>query len=250
MTPEYINENITLYQNEGSLAYGTDAFLLSAFMRRHSRERAAEFCAGSGVISLLAMAKGKFSHVTAFEIQKNIADLAEKNVEINGFSEKIDVCHTDIRELPHTYNGAFGAVFSNPPYMTATSGKLNQNHADSASRHEINGNITDFAASASKLLKYGGVFYVVYRPDRLSELLCACSQNRLEPKRMTLVYPTAGHEPSILLMEAKKGGADGIFCTRPLIIYKDNTRFSDDNYTEEMKYIYEHGDFNEFYKKP
>ena len=73
---------------------------------------------------------------------------------------------------------------------------------------------------------------------------------KLEPKRMTLVYPTASHTPSILLMEAKKGGADGIFCTRPLIIYKDNTDFSDANYTEEMKYIYSNGDFNEFYKKP
>ena len=26
--------------------------------------------------------------------------------------------------------------------------------------------------------------------------------------------------------------------------------FSDANYTEEMKYIYSNGDFNEFYKKP
>lgn len=249
MTPEYINENITLYQNEGSLAYGTDAFLLSAFMRRHSRERAAEFGAGSGVISLLAMARGKFSHVTAFEIQKNIADLAEKNVEINGFSEKIDVCHTDIRELSHTYNGAFGAVFSNPPYMTATSGKLNQNHADSASRHEINGNIADFAASASKLLKYGGVFYVVYRPDRLSELLCACSQNRLEPKRMTLVYPTEKHVPCLVLLEAKKNGSPGIFVTRPLIIYQSGKPQTNENYTDDMKYIYENGAFHELYQR-
>jgi tRNA1(Val) A37 N6-methylase TrmN6 len=67
---------------------------------------------------------------------------------------------------------------------------------------------------------------------------------------MTLVYPTAAHTPSILLMEAKKGGSDGIFCTRPLIIYKDNSDYSDANYTEEMKYIYSNGDFNEFYKKP
>ena len=154
MTPEIINENITLFQNEGSLAYGTDAYLLSAYMRRMTKERACEFGAGSGVISLLAAAKGIFSHITAIEIQKNIASLAVKNVEINGFSEKIDVVNTDIRELPHIYNGAFGVVFSNPPYMTAASGKLCKNNADSASRHEMNGNISDFAASASKLLKY------------------------------------------------------------------------------------------------
>lgn len=249
MAPEYINENITLYQNQGSLAYGTDAFLLSAYMRRQTKERAAEFGAGSGVISLLAMAKGKFSHVTAFEIQKSIASLAVKNVEINGFSEKIAVCDSDIRELPHTYNGTFGAVFSNPPYMTAQSGKLNQNGADSASRHELNGGIADFAATASKLLKYGGLFYVVYRPDRLSELLCACAQNHLEPKRMTLVYPTEKHVPCLVLLEAKKNGAPGIFVTKPLIIYQSGKPQTNENYTDDMKYIYENGAFHELYQR-
>ena len=171
--PELINENITLYQNEGSLAYGTDAYLLSAYMRRQTKERACEFGAGSGVISLLAAARGNFSHITAIEIQQNIAEIAVRNVEINGFSEKIDVVCRDIRETGAEMNGAFGVVFSNPPYMTASSGKLGKNDADSASRHELNGGIDDFAAAASRLLKYGGLFYAVYRPDRLAELLCA-----------------------------------------------------------------------------
>ncbi len=249
MTPEIINENITLFQNEGSLAYGTDAYLLSAYMRRMTKERACEFGAGSGVISLLAAAKGIFSHITAIEIQKNIASLAVKNVEINGFSEKIDVVNTDIRELPHIYNGAFGVVFSNPPYMTAASGKLCKNNADSASRHEMNGNISDFAASASKLLKYGGLFYAVYRPDRLSELLCACASQKLEPKRMTLVYPTENHVPCLVLLEAKKNGAPGIFVTKPLIIYKNGMSQTNENYTDDMKYIYENGAFHELYQR-
>jgi tRNA1(Val) A37 N6-methylase TrmN6 len=249
MTPEYINENITLYQNTGSLAYGTDAFLLSAYMRRQTKERACEFGAGSGVISLLTMARGKFSHITAIEIQKEIAEIAVKNVEINGFSEKIAVVSSDIRELSHEYNGAFGVVFSNPPYMKATGGKLNQNHANSASRHELNGSIVDFAAQGARLLKYGGLFYVVYRPDRLSELLCACAQNGLEPKRMTLVYPTENHVPCLVLLEAKKNGAPGIFVTKPLIIYQSGKPQTNEYYTDDMKYIYENGAFHELYQR-
>ena len=150
---EKINENITLRQNEGSLAYGTDAYLLYAYLRRQTKERACEFGAGSGVISLLASSKGKFSHITAFEIQENIAQIAMQNVETNGFSEKMEVVCKDIREAETIYNGAFGVVFSNPPYMTANSGKLGKNDADSASRHELNGGIDDFAKSAARLLK-------------------------------------------------------------------------------------------------
>ena len=247
--PELINENITLYQNEGSLAYGTDAYLLSAYMRRQTKERACEFGAGSGVISLLAAARGNFSHITGLEIQPNIAEIAARNVEINGFSEKIDIVCRDIREKDASMNGAFGVVFSNPPYMTATSGKLGKNDADSASRHELNGGIDDFAEAAFRLLKYGGLFYAVYRPDRLAELLFACKLHALEPKRMTLVYPTENHVPCLVLLEAKKNGAPGIFVTKPLMIYQSGKPQTNENYTDDMKYIYKNGAFHELYQR-
>ncbi len=249
MKPEQINDNITLFQNDGSLAYGTDAYLLSAYIRRQAKEKACEFGAGSGVISLLLTARGKFSHITALEIQEKIAKIAEKNVELNGFSDKITVLNRDIRSLAPTFNGAFGVVFSNPPYMTTTSGKLNRNEADSMSRHEVNGSIRHFAASASKLLKYGGLFYVVYRPDRLAELVSACKDNQLEPKRMTLVYPTTRHAPCLVLLEAKKNGAEGIMVTKPLIIYKDGCPQTNEYYTDDMNYIYQNGVFHELYQR-
>jgi tRNA1(Val) A37 N6-methylase TrmN6 len=34
--PEQINDNISIYQNEGSLAFGTDAYLLSAYIKKSS----------------------------------------------------------------------------------------------------------------------------------------------------------------------------------------------------------------------
>ncbi len=248
--PEKINDNVSLFQNEGSLAFGTDAYLLSAYVKKQTKALAAEFGAGSGVISLLLAARGKLSKITAFEIQEKIAAIAAKNVELNGFSEKISVVCSDIREIPNEHFGRYDLIFSNPPYMRANSGKISENDADAASRHEIFGTIDDFAAAAYKLLKHGGTFTLVYTPDRLPTLISALKNARLEPKRMTLVYPTTEHVPCTVLVEAKKGGADGIFLTRPLIIYKDKSDFSDANYTDDMKYIYEHGDFNEFYKKP
>lgn len=246
---ENINENLSILQNEGSLAYGTDAYLLFAYMRRMTKEAACEFGAGSGVISLLAASKQKFGHITAMEVQENIAALAKINVEKNGFSEKIDVVHTDIREADKKFNGKFGVIFSNPPYMTASSGKINVNAADSISRHEIMGTIEDFAASASRLLKFGGLFYVVYRPDRMAELLYVCKKHGLEPKRMTLVYPSAAHVPCLMLLEAKKGGAEGMNVTKPLIIYKEGLPQTNENYTDDMKYIYENGAFHELYQR-
>lgn len=248
--PEQINDNVSLFQNEGSLAFGTDAYLLSAYIKKQPRALAAEFGAGSGVISLLLAARGKLNKITAFEVQEKIAAIAAKNVEHNNFSEKIDVICSDIREIPNEHFGRYDVIFSNPPYMKIDSGKISENDADAASRHEVFGTIDDFAKAAYKLLKHGGTFALVYTPDRVPALISALKNARLEPKRMTLVYPTSSHVPCTVLIEAKKGGADGIFLTRPLIIYKDKSDLSDANYTDEMKYIYEHGDFNEYYKHP
>ena len=123
------------------------------------------------------------------------------------------------------------------------------NEADSISRHEVHGGIRAFCASASRLLKYGGLFYAVYRPDRLSELLYACKSSGLEPKRMTLVYPTVNHAPCLVLLEAKKNGAEGMMVTKPLIIYKEGLPQTNENYTEDMKYIYQNGAFHELYQR-
>lgn len=248
--PEAINDSIMLLQNPGSLAFGTDAYLLSAYLRHAPKQTACELGTGSGVISLLAAARGRFSHITAVEIQEPLVSLAVRNVEKNGFSDKIDVICADIRQSAPAFREAFGVVFANPPYLPRGCGKESENAADAASRHEVYGGIMDFAAAAAAYLRYGGLFYTVYRPDRLPELLLACKQHRLTPKRMTLVFPTIGHTPSLVLLEAKKHGAPGLFLTKPLIIYRAGMEQKNENYTDDMKYIYENGAFHEQYQKP
>jgi tRNA1(Val) A37 N6-methylase TrmN6 len=249
MNPEKINDNISIYQNPASLAFGTDAYLLSAYIKKHAKARACELGCGSGVISLLVMARDKLAHITGIEIQEAITFLGSKNVAENGFQDKIDIINRDIRQLDGSLNGKFDVVFTNPPYMKTGSGIESENEADRISRREIFGTIFDFASCASSLLKFGGLFYSVYRPDRISDLFSALNKSCLEPKRMTLVYPTAEHIPCLVLIEAKKGASSGLFVTRPLIIYKSRDNMVNENYTDDMKYIYENGDFNEQFKK-
>ena len=100
------------------------------------------------------------------------------------------------------------------------------------------------------MLCYGGTYTCVYRPDRCGELLYSLRHSGLEPKRMTLVYPTVSHAPCLVLCEAKKGAGEGMFMTRPLIMYSSRENMSIDGYSDDMKYIYGNGDFPEYFKKP
>ena len=58
-----INSSLSLTQQKNMLTYGTDAYLLYAFLRSKSSGTAVELGSGSGVISLLAASKGKYKHI-------------------------------------------------------------------------------------------------------------------------------------------------------------------------------------------
>ncbi|MBO5261822.1 MAG: methyltransferase [Clostridia bacterium] len=231
-----VNESLRLIENKDSLTFGTDAYLLSAILPKKSNAVFAELGAGSGIISLLALTKEKCRHVYGFEVQEAIADIAKRNGELNGLSDKLTVINKDLRTATSLDTvKEVDVVFSNPPYMKNDSGKLNANESKNISRHEIFGEINDFCACAKRLLKHGGDFYIVYRPDRLIDLICSLRNNNLEPKRLTFIHANSHTPPSLLLISAKLGGKGGLIIDKPIYIYKDGTN----EYTEQFKQIYE-----------
>ena len=195
-----INEDLTLIRKVGGLTFGTDAYLLAAYMRPQSRARAVELGTGTGVIPLLCASAGRFAHIDALELQPEFAELAVRNVALNHLEDRISVHCADVREITaETLGGEADVVFSNPPYMRTDSGKRNEWNGKYLARHEAAGGIADFCEAARRLLKHGGKFYCVWRPDRLSELMSALA--------------------SMLLLMAKKGGAHGLKITPPLLLH-------------------------------
>lgn len=231
-----INENLRLIEKKDSLTFGTDAYLLSAYLPKRSNLIGAELGCGSGVISLLALAKKKCAHVYGIEVQEDIADVAKRNAELNKLADSFTVINKDLRNVSVAdTKKEVDFVFSNPPFMKSSSGKLNDNDFKSISRHEIFGNVDDFCKCAYKLLKHGGCFYIVYRPDRMIDLISALRNNKLEPKKLTFIHSNSNTSPSLLLVCAKKGANSGLVIEKPAVIYKPNST----EYTEEFTKIYE-----------
>ncbi len=243
-----INENLKIIQKKQGLTFGSDTYLLSAFIKEQKYARAADLGSGTGIASLLCMARSKFDHIYAVEIQESFCELIARNVSLNGFYGRITPINKDIRDIsPADTCGELDAVFSNPPYMKVNSGRRNDADEKYIARHEVYGGIYDFCAAASRLLKFGGRFYVVYRPDRLSELMDALHISRLEPKRMTFVHPDTQSAPSAVLIEAKKGASPSLNLTKPLIIHKSaNVDGSAREMTTDSEAIYAACSFDKF----
>ncbi|MBO7175916.1 MAG: methyltransferase [Clostridia bacterium] len=237
---DQVNESLTLLQKTNGLTYGTDAYLLAAYLRPMHRARAADFGCGTGIISLLAQAKEKFAHVTAIEIQESFAELTERNIRLNGLEERIRVLCADITRLrPDDVGGELDVIFSNPPYMRTDSGRRNEADEKYIARHEVHGSVADFCHAAGRLLKHGGLFYVVWRPDRLSELMAGLHAATLTPKRMTLVQADTETPPSMVLLECKKGAAPSMKVTPTLILYRDSAGITPRVMTEAAEKIYD-----------
>ncbi len=242
-----INEDLILNQRVNGLTFGTDAYLLSAFVSGGAKKALCDLGSGTGIIPLLCANKGKARKIYAVEIQKDFVSLIEKNAKENGFENVITPIEADVREMHSRNIGCeVDIVTANPPYMKIDSGKRNEHDEKFIARHEVCGDIRDFCACAYRLLKHGGKFYTVWRPDRLCDLLCALRDNRLEPKRITFVCATAESEPSMVLVQSTKGAASGSVVTRPLILHSSREDAKNSVLSPDAAKIYETCSFESF----
>ncbi len=233
-----VNESLRIIQKKDGLTFGTDAYMLAAFMRPQAQALAAELGSGTGIISLLCAARARFAHIDAYEIQPEFAELGRRNIALNGMEALMAQHRTDIRHIPTHKNGSYDVVFSNPPYMKSGHGERCAHDIKTIARHEEAGGIEDFCATAARLLRYGGRFYCVYRPDRLVDLVAAMRSNKLEPKRMTFIQSDATAAASIVLVEAKSGASSSLKLTPPLIIYRDPPSVTPRVMTEQAEAVY------------
>lgn len=238
-----VNDRLRLIQKTDGITFGTDALLLAGYIGRGYRH-AMELGTGTGILSLLLLARDKVRDVTAAEVQEDYADLARRNAALNALDDRLTVRSLDVRDLPS--DARYDLVFTNPPYMKRGTGYENPTERKNIARREIHGTIEDFLRAAGRSLTFGGSFAAVYRPDRMTDLIFAMRAVGIEPKRLTLVHADAAAPASLLLIEGRRGGGVGLSLTPPLLLYRDKEHTE---YSEEMREIDRTGFFpSQYYR--
>ena len=223
-----------IIQKKKGFCFGMDAVLLSGFAQVKDGEVAVDLGTGTGIIPILLEAKTKGKHFTGLEIQKEVAEMAERSVRLNHLEDRVDIVRGDIKEASRLFGKAsFDVVTSNPPYMNDNHGLKNPDLPKAIARHEVFCTLDDVCREASLLLRSGGRFYMVHRPHRLAEIITALKTYRLEPKRMKLVHPFADKDANMVLIEAVRGGRSMIKVEAPVIVYQ-----KPGVYTQEIYDIY------------
>ena len=175
-----------LFRDAAPFRLSTDSVLLADFTRPRGGAEGIDLGCGSGVLSLLLALKDEKLHMTGLELLPEAAAAARENAELNGLDGRIAVVEGDIRP--------------------ERAGAVSPEEGRAAARSECGCSLTELCEAAAFLLRTGGSFFLVHRPERLSELCGQLSAHGLEPKRLRLVCHRADSAPSLVLLEARRGG--------------------------------------------
>lgn len=225
-------DSLEIIQKKDGYKFSTDSVLLANFAKAKKNDICVDLCSGSGVVAILFSYKNKNKKTYAVELQSGLADMAKRSVLHNKLDEQIEVLNQDLSETPKTLGyESVDVVTVNPPYNEV--GQTSATDEIAIATHEIKTNLKKIVQISSKILKFGGKFFMVHRADRLTDILFECRANKLEPKTLRIVYPKASKEPNLVLIEATKGGKSGLKIQKPLILSNE-----DGSETEELKQIY------------
>ena len=232
---DILKNGYKIIQDSERFQFGIDAVLLADFANKGVKpgERVIDLGTGTGIIPLLMAGKLKEVSLTGLEVQEASADMAARNVALNGLEGTIRITHGDLRNVAGLFDRhSFNVVTCNPPYMIDTHGRGNELDAKTIARHEVLCTLEDVVAAADYLLAPHGRFFMIHRPFRLPEIFESLAAYKLEPKRMRLIHPFADKEPNMVMIEARKNAKRRLTIEPPLVVRYDNG-----DYTAEINRI-------------
>jgi tRNA1(Val) A37 N6-methylase TrmN6 len=205
---EDLYEDKKIIQNSKLYRFTSDSILLSRFVKGKLNDVVADFCSGSGIVGLhFACLNTHIKSVTLFEMQPALSDMSERTIEYNNFTNAQAVtCR--LQDIGSEYDDKFSLILCNPPYEVA--GFENLTYEKAVCRKEITITLQEIIQISYKKLKFGGRLAIINRADRVAELIYLLKSRGLEPKRLQFVSGSPAAKPYLVMVEAVKGGKQGI----------------------------------------
>lgn len=211
-----------IVQKSDYFKFSLDSMLLANFVNINMADsKLLDFCTGNCPIPIIL--SNSIKNIVAFEVQKEIYELGDESLTLNNINN-VKLINDDIKNIGNYYEeGYFDIITCNPPYFKVIdSSRINDNSVKAIARHEILIKLEDIVSLAYKFLRDKGKLYIVYRPDRLMELLKLFDKYKFGVKKLQCCYNNSDSLSSMILIEAMKNGQDDLKIMAPL--YTENYR--------------------------
>jgi tRNA1(Val) A37 N6-methylase TrmN6 len=230
-------------QHRKGYRFSIDSVLLAHFVKPRSGERILDLGTGSGIIAtiLIYRWRERIREITGIEIQEGLADLARKNLLINGFTDTGRVVQGDIKDIANLIKAeSYDKIVCNPPFYSPLSGRTSQEKEAQLARHQLLATLQDFLFAAAFAVKNGGVISFVYPAEQVGEFLVLAKKYRLQTKKIQFIYsyPDVTVAARLVIIQCLKNGGEGTEVLAPFYVYcRKNGQFS-----PEMQALYRKND--------
>ena len=222
-------DNLKIYQDTDFFSFSLDSIVLANYSTVRLRDKKIiDFCTGNGIVPIIVSRRTK-SNIIGVEIQDKLVDLAKKSISYNNLNDRISIICDDVKNFSNANLNCFDLVLCNPPYFKVhENSSLNLSYEKKVARHEICINLSEICECAKKVLKDNGSFSIVYRSDRLIELIDEFRKHGIEPKKVKFVYEKVDKNANLVLLQGQKCGKVGLTIEKPLIMYNDDGSMTDE----------------------
>ncbi len=232
-----------LFQPAGSFRFSSNALLLACFPSLEDVRTAMDLGAGCGVIGLALLCRKPDLRVTGIDRTKSLVAAAVANARQLGFASRYAALTADLvaaassggpdsAPVPGVEPGAFDLVTANPPYRQRHRGRLPARLARLDALFETASTQQAFCLAASRALKPGGRFCLIYPASREAEMAATLARHDLRLTRLLPLVAKHPLPPELLLMEsvkqphAKKAGVHPPVQEAPLILHEPSGAFT------------------------
>ena len=210
-----------IIQDNNFLAFSLDSLILANFVNINTRVRNI-LDLGTGIAPIpLILSLRTNAHIDGVEIQKEVSVIAKENVKINKLQKQITIYNEDMKKFAKRIDTeTYDIVVCNPPFFN-NSFKLPVSDSKKISSEEV-------LSISRKLLKNNGKFAMIFRIDRLVEILRLFEKNNIEPKIIRFIYHNQNMNAKLFFIEGMKNGKNGLKIYPPFIMYDENGKETDE----------------------
>lgn len=220
-----LDRKVKIYQPDDGYHASSDAVLLaSAIADVKQNDNILDVGSGTGAVALCLCERFKAKNilVRGLEIQPQLAELANRSAEANGF-DFAEFIHADIKDCPLPFC-SFAHVISNPPYAEKD---LPSPQDSKAAAHNFSTvpNLGEWIKFCIKMIRPQGHFYMINRAAALEEILYHI-HGKLGDIHVMPLYSKNGQEAKRIIVTARKDSKAPLRICRPLYVHTENGAYT------------------------
>jgi tRNA1(Val) A37 N6-methylase TrmN6 len=212
---------VKLLQMQAGLRAGLDAVILAAAVPAKAGEKILDVGCGTGAAGFCVAARVPGIHLTGFDIQNDLLDLAKQSAALNGW--RSDFVCGDVRDKTALPVDSFDHALCNPPYMqpgtwydtpdAVRSKQLGKKEGDAL--------LADWIDCLQRVVKPSGSVSIIHRADHADKIIQALG-SRFGGLEIWPLHPHAGEDANRIVIRALKNRKSPAIFHPGIILHSPN----------------------------